>query len=106
MRARAAGLASGGGGTAKEGRRLGLGFLPNSLFFSFLSLSSLSPSLPPSPPPQLVADGQKERERIYEQIEYDYLVTPNNQDQVDELVEIMLAVFSAVLQTECLLCLT
>ena len=48
--------------------------------------------LPPSPPPQLVADGQKERERIYEQIEYDYLVTPNNQDQVDELVEIMLEV--------------
>ena len=48
--------------------------------------------LPPSPPPKLVADGQKERERIHEQIEYDYLVTPSNQDQVDELVEIMLEV--------------
>ena len=50
-------------------------------------------SIPPhSPPPLLVADGQKERERIHEQIEYDYLVTPSNQDQVDELVEIMLEV--------------
>ena len=39
-----------------------------------------------------MADGQKERERIHEQIEYDYLVTPSNQDQVDELVEIMLEV--------------
>ena len=48
--------------------------------------------LPHSPPPLLVVDGQKERERIHEQIEYDYLVTPSNQDQVDELVEIMLEV--------------
>ena len=48
--------------------------------------------LPHSPPLLLVVDGQKERERIHEQIEYDYLVTPSNQDQVDELVEIMLEV--------------
>ncbi len=37
-------------------------------------------------------DGQELRAKIQDQIEYDYLVTPLNQGQVDELVEIMLEV--------------
>lgn len=48
--------------------------------------------LPRSPPSRHVIDGRNERDRIHKQIEYDYLVTPNNRDQVDELVEIMLEV--------------
>ena len=37
-------------------------------------------------------DGQELRAEIRDQIEYDYLVTPSNQGQVDELVEIMVEV--------------
>ena len=37
-------------------------------------------------------DGQELREEIRNQIEYDYLITPSNQRQVDELVEIMVEV--------------
>ena len=37
-------------------------------------------------------DGQELRAEIHEQIEYDYIVTPANRAQVDELVEIMLEI--------------
>lgn len=55
------------------------------------------PFLPPSPPPRPPKaseprDGMKELERIKEQIEYDYLVTPANRVQLDELVQIMVEV--------------
>ena len=42
--------------------------------------------------PRALTDGQELRAEIRDQIEYEYLVTPANQRQVDELVEIMLEV--------------
>ena len=47
------------------------------------------PFLPLSPPPQAPTDGRKERETICEQIEYDYIVTPANREQLNELIEIL-----------------
>lgn len=47
------------------------------------------PFLPLSPPPQPPTDGRKERETICEQIEYDYIVTPANREQLNELIEIL-----------------
>lgn len=37
-------------------------------------------------------DWKKEREEICQQIEYDYIVSPTNREQLDELVEIIVEI--------------
>ena len=45
-----------------------------------------------TPPADGQTDGRELRAELKEQIEYDYIVTPTNRSQVDELVEIMVEV--------------
>ena len=43
-------------------------------------------------PQQKMKDWKKEREKICQQIEYDYIVSPANREQLDELVEIIVEI--------------
>ena len=53
---------------------------------------SFFPSEAPAPAADGPTDGRELREEIRDQIDYDFLVTPFNRSQVDELVEIMMEV--------------